>query len=323
MTHQKFLAGLLLIASLAPLPVSAQSFLGIDFSDIKLSAFASVSTQLEPIQTDSDTNSAPKSSFSSVVALVPARGIPFPNLPNSVGSAFASSAGTNTGLFGVGVNGFFFTNSLPPDALLGSVTFEQTITNNSTSSVEIFADITIPAPTIQLFGVGDFFPVGADPRRDVTASVNVSFLTRITHPDGTVVDGQPLDYGIFLFRELTSGTLHAIDADGALLSRFEEPDGSFGFQLPNFHEDNLRLAEIAPGDILELTLEYSASASTGFGETGIFAAIGDPFNLSAGGSALDIHVGAATSIPEPGSWALLALGFGLLSLRFCARSTRA
>ena len=307
---------LLLIAALAPLPVSAQSFLGIDFSDIKLSAFASVSTQLQPIKTDTDTRSAPKGSVNIVDALVVARGIPFPNLPSSVGSAFASSAGDNNGLFGVGVNGFFFTNSLPPDALLASVTFSQIITNNSAINVSIFAGVTIPAPTIQLFGVGDFFPAGVDPRRDVTASVNVSFLTRITHPNGTVVDGQPLDYGISLFREPTSGVLLATDADGALLSRFEEPDGSFGFQLPNFHVDNLALAEFAPGDVLELTLDYFASASTGFGETGIFAAIGDPFDLRAGGVRFDLQVGAPTApVPESETWTLFCAGLTVLALR--------
>jgi hypothetical protein len=311
---------LLLVAALAPLPASAQSFLGLDFSDIKLTAFTSVSTQLQPIKTDTDTSSAPKGSVNAVDALVVARGIPFPNFPNSVGSAFASSAGDNNGLFGVGVNGFFFTNSLPPDALLASVTFSQTITNNSTSNVSIFAGVTIPAPTILLFGVGNSFPAGADPRRDVAASVNASFLTRITHPDGTVVDGQPLDYGISLFRQPISGVLFAIDADGALLTKLEDPDGSFGFQLPNFQADNLLLAEIAPGDVLELTLDYFASASTGFGETGIFAAIGDPFDLRAGGVRFDLQVGAPTSpAPEPETWAML--GAGLMVLVVLRRRT--
>ena len=311
-------AALLLIAALAPLSVTAQDFFGINFSDITLRAFASVATQLEPIKTATDTHSAPRADPNDVGVLLRARGIPFPNLPNGVGSAFASSAGNNDGMFGVGVNGFFFTNSLPPDALLASVTFSQTITNNSANAVTLFAGITIPAPTLQLFGVGDSYPAGADPRRDVTASVNASFLTKITHPDGTVVNGQPLDYGLFLFRESNSGILFAIDADGAFLPRFFEPDGSFGFQLPTFHEENLALGEIASGDVMQLTLDYFASASTGFGETGIFAAIGDPFHLNAGGGGLDIHVGAAAAIPEPTTWTLLAAG--LLAVGFAARA---
>jgi len=307
------------LATLAPLSGTAQDFLGIDFSDLKLNAFASVSTQLDPTRTASDTKSAPKSVANNVEVLLRANGIPFPNLPNSVGSAFASAAGNNDGSFGVGVNGFFFPNSLPPNALLATATLSQTITNNSAINVSLFADVSIPAPIIALFGVGDSFPSGADPRRDVQASVNATFLTKITHPDGRVVEATALDYGIFLFREPVSGVLGAIDADGALLPRFEEPDGSFGFQLPNLHEGSLKLAEFAPGDVLELTLEYSASASTGFGETGVFAAIGDPFNLSAGGGGLDLLLVATTPIPEPATWMLFATG--LLALRLATRAS--
>ena len=316
-------AALLLIAALAPLSVSAQDFLGIEFSDVKLTAFTSVSTQLAPIKTDSDTRSAPKGTPNNVAALVRARGIPFPNIPNSVGTAFASSAGDNNGHFGVGVNGFFFTNSLPPDALLASGTFSQTITNNSASIVSLFAGVTIPTPTMQFFGIGDFFPVGVDPRRDVTAFVNASFLTKITHPDGSIVENTVLDYGMSIFREPISGVLFALpsrDAGGGILSRFDEPDGSSGFQLPTFQEDNFALGDIGPGDILEFTFDYFVSASTGFGETGIFAAIGDPFDLSAGGSRFDLQVrgavepGPGSGVPEPGTLATLGLGLFLLGV---------
>jgi hypothetical protein len=309
---------LLVAAAVTPLPASAQNFLGIEFSTIELTALASVATQLEPIKVATDSGAAPKGTPESVAALGRARGIPFPNLPNSVGSAFASSAANNDGVFGVGVNGFFFTNSLPPDALLASATYRQTITNHSSVSVSLFADVTVPVPTIQLFGIGDFFPAGADPRRDVTARVNASFLTHVIHADGSTADGQPLDYGISVFREPISGKLFGIDADGAVLARFEEPDGSFGFQLPNLHEENLALGEIGPGDTVELTLDYFASASTGFGETGVFAAIGDPFALNAGIGNLNLQVGVLTPVPEPGAWAVLA--GGLLALRFGARA---
>ena len=319
MRHHSRSAVLLLIAALAPVSVSAQDFLGIEFSDVELSAFTSVSTQLEAIKTDSDTKSAPKGAANNVEALVRARGIPFPNLPNSVGSAFASSAGDNTGLFGVGVNGFFFTNSLPPDALLASVTLSQSFTNSSDIDVSLFAGVTIPAPTVALFGIGDFFPAGVDPRRDVTASVGGSILTKITHPDGSIVEDTPLDYGFHIFRDKFSGALFANDSDGAPVSQFEEPDGSFGFQLPNFHEENVKVGTFGPGDILEFTLEYFATASTGFGETGIFAAIGDPFDLSASGVRFDLHVGDAVEpgpvpgIPAPNTLAALGLGLILLS----------
>jgi hypothetical protein len=82
------------------------------------------------------------------------------------------------------------------------------------------------------------------------------------------------------------------------------------------------LVTIGPGDILKFTYEYFASASTGFGETGIFAAIGDPFDLSAGGGRFDLHVGDAIApgpgpgngVPEPGTLATLGLGLFLLGV---------
>jgi len=321
MFHQIHYAALLLVAAALPAPVSAQDFLGIDFSDVKLTAFASASTQLQPTVTDSVTRSAPQGVANSVDALVHARGVPFPNLPNRVGSSFASAAGDGNGLFGVGVNGFFFTNSLPPDDLVAQATFSQTFVNNSALTVSIFADITIPAPTLLFFGVGDFFPAGADPRRDVTASANARVLTKITHANGSVVDAIAFDYGLSVFREPTSGRLLGLDDDGAVLPRFEEFDGSFGFQLANFHGDNIEVATFGPGDTLELTLDYFATASTGFGETGIFAAIGDPFELSASGGQFDIHL--AAPIPEPATWTLLAAGLVAFRLRVRARAANA
>jgi hypothetical protein len=308
-------AAWLLGTAFAPLTLSAQNFLGIEFSDVTLTAFTSVSTQLAPIQTATDTRTAPQATASSVETLLTARGIPFPNLPNSVGSSFTSSTGDNTGAFGVGVNGFFFTNSLPPDALLASGSYVQTISNRSSSSVTLFADVSIPAPLLLFFGVGDSFPPGGDPRRDVTGLVNASFFSKITHANGLVEESTPLDYGMSVFRDPASGVLFALASDsagGGVVPRFLEPDGSFGFELPAFHGENIEVGVIAPGDTLEFSFEYFASASTGFGETGIFAAIGDPFELSASGSGLVIQIGAP--IPEPAPWAMLAVGLAALIL---------
>ena len=40
-------------------------------------------------------------------------------------------------------------------------------------------------------------------------------------------------------------------------------------------------SSIRPGESLEFGYDYFAIVSTGFGESGVFAAIGDPFDLSA------------------------------------------
>jgi hypothetical protein len=108
-------------------------------------------------------------------------------------------------------------------------------------------------------------------------------------------------------------TAFPTSSDGVGLVRFDEPDGSFGFQLPDLEATDVSFGEIGPGDTLEFSYDYFTQASTGFGETGIFAAIGDPFNLSVGGGRFEFQV-----IPEPATWTLLAAG--LLALMFGARA---
>lgn len=107
------------------------------------------------------------------------------------------------------------------------------------------------------------------------------------------------------------------------LSRFDEADGSFGFKLPDLNLREFSFGTFGPGESLEVGYDYFATASTGFGETGVFAAIGDPFNLTVdGGFNLEV-VGAAlppdpgSGVPPPGSLALVMLG--LTSLVFKRR----
>lgn len=309
MQHHLHTLALLLVASLAPAGVSAAL---IDVSDVELVASALATTQGLPAAIDFDVKTGPPGSAIKAEALVRAAGIPFPNVPSSVDHAFASSAADSHGVFGVGVNGFFFPGSLPPNTLEASGAFSQTITNNSTLAqpliVPVVIDFVVPVPKMQFFGVGNSFPPGADPAKDVTAALSLKMLTKITHPDGSVSENVALDYGMTLFREPLSGVLLAIpsrDASGGL-SRFEAPDGSFGFQLLDLKLDNFPLGDIGPGDVLNFSYRYSANAGTGFGETGIFAAIGDPFDLSASGVRFELQVGAP--VPEPATWMLLVAG---------------
>src|SRR5687767_1267682 len=120
MTHDMRFAAVLLVAALAPAPASADL---IDFSDVEITAFGGFSTQSQPATTASDIKSAPFGSLTNVQVLILAEGVlgvPFPNIPTSQAVPFASSAAVANGLFGVGVNGFFFRNSLPPNELVAS-----------------------------------------------------------------------------------------------------------------------------------------------------------------------------------------------------------
>ncbi|MEJ7710951.1 MAG: hypothetical protein WKF84_14075 [Pyrinomonadaceae bacterium] len=189
---------MLLIIALAPASASADI---IDVSDVEITAFASFRTQLQPDKSAFDSKIATPGSLTRAEALILADGIPFPNVPTSQTQAFASSASDANDFFGVGVNGFFFRNSLPPNELLASGTFLQTITNNSPVAVGMSVDFFVPAPTIQFFGVGNNFPAGVDPARDATAAVSIRMLSTLTRPDGSTVETVHLDYGMQTFRE--------------------------------------------------------------------------------------------------------------------------
>jgi hypothetical protein len=70
---------------------------------------------------------------------------------------------------------------------------------------------------------------------------------------------------------------------------FDEPDGSFGFRLLPVIR-GFSFSSVGPGESLEFGYDYFATASTGFGETAVFAAIGDPFDLTAGGGRFEFQV---------------------------------
>ncbi len=148
----------------------------------------------------------------------------------------------------------------------------------------VVVNFFIPAPTIQFFGVGEI-AVGVDPLRDAEAGVSLQMRSKVTQPNGNVVEDIVLDYGMTVSRETLSGVMLAFPTatlwDWSSDSTFQY--GDFGFKLPQLTVVDVLLADLGPGDILEFSYEYSAFADTGFGETGVFAAIGDPFDLTVGG----------------------------------------
>jgi hypothetical protein len=312
-------AVLLLVAVLTPASESAPLI-----SNVELAAFGRFSTQLQPVKADADLKSGPPGRQTAAEVLVIADGVtamPFPNVPTSQTRPFASSSANGAGEFGIGVNGFFFQNSLPPHQLRASGSFTQTILNVSESRQEAQAGFFIPAPTIRFFGVGDStFPPGADPARDAMATAVIDIVGTVTLANGATREFPLVDYGLQVLRAPPSTVLFPFPRrDGVgKVTRFDEPDGSFGFLLPDLAGKFSILLD--PGDSVQYVTTYVAEASTGFGETGVFAAIGDPFDISTGGGRIDIEVGPGAAIPEPGT--LGTFGVGLVLVGISARRGR-
>ena len=144
MKHRISTATFLLFAALPPIEGRA-NIIGV--TEIDLFVSASFSSQLQPLTTAFDRKTLPFGDLTRAEVLVHAngmQGIPFPNVPTSQTLPFASSAADASGFFGVGVSGFFFPNSLPPNALAASGSTTQRVTNNSTLTFPVVVDFFVP-----------------------------------------------------------------------------------------------------------------------------------------------------------------------------------
>jgi hypothetical protein len=306
----RFASSLLAAMTLSPLAAQAGD---VTMSDVSITARATFSSQrVQPEISDFDSKTAPPDQLLQAAQALVKDGLPFPNQPNSQNSGFASSAGVVGGVFGVGVNGFHFENSLPPNRYFASGTWSQTLTNDSLTSMTSSGVISVPAPTLRFFGVGNSFPTGANPDLDATAAVSIRLTTTLTRADGSTVEKVIFDYSMHTLRAPIVGVLLADPSDDALgaLSRFDEADGSFGFRLLPVAM-SFSFGTVAPGESLRFGYDYFATASTGFGETAVFAAIGDPFDLSTGGS-FGVQIFPVSGVPEAASLVLTAAGLAVL-----------
>ena len=72
------------------------------------------------------------------------------------------------------------------------------------------------------------------------------------------------------------------------------------------------LPVLEPGDEIFFHYSLTAEGTTNGGERGFVAFLGDPFDFSARPDNLVLSLAPSTAAPEPATWALMIVGFGLV-----------
>jgi hypothetical protein len=273
---------------------------------------------------DSDAAAGPRTSFLEVDSLV--TGLrPFEFLPNGLGG-FVSATGDSTGLFGVGVNGFFAQAARSrPNSMLASGTHTRAEFNDTDEVVTFSLTGFIPAPVITIDSrIAGSNLGGFDPTLDVSAQVLARIVTTVTRLDGSTDEEVVLEYGMQTGRDAL-GKFHVTSTAGAPAPTAANEFFRTSFSLPDHGFTLASFVAAAPGEILTVDFQYFATGSTGVPETGIFAAMGDPFDLTSAGGRIDLTQAGVVEpplapVPLPGAFASLAVGLGALSFARRRRS---
>jgi PEP-CTERM motif len=260
-----------------------------------------------------------------------------PGIPNSVGTGFGSAVGDSVGNFGVGVNSVAFRNASPASTTTAKGSILLVGRNDTSVPVSLLASFFIPAPVIFLSGGGLSVNPNIDPFLDfnalVDASVNLS-VNRAVGPDEEI---SVLQYGMIAQRSPVTRVMDVLVDPGTVGLTIDRSGSSVRADLPSLTITNQIIATLDPGDEYLLDLSYIAFGRTGIGETGYFAAIGDPFDIVSGGGSLSVafgDVGAPVDptdpidpapvdptvpapVPLPGT--LMLFASGLLALPFLRR----
>jgi hypothetical protein len=253
------------------------------------------------------------------------------DIPDAFASALA--AFDHTG--GVGVTSFIGGDPNPanPDAieqLAAHATWTQDFANNDTEPQDLFAILHIPALQVGLIGVP---PERTSVSATETAEAEVTVAFIVTHPDGTTTKGPLFEFGLRAFEkqlELAPGHFNNFadvqflgvnDKTLPLFDSFKDNGDDFN---PRFDIDavstKVDFGTLQPGDTLDVVYQLTAVGTTGGGEEGFVAFLGDPFEVSGTSDAFVVTAGpVAAAVPEPATWALMILGFGLLGSGLAGR----
>ncbi len=314
--NHAFLLGSL--CALAPNALSAATLLSLLTAD--LDAITRLSLGTAPLISDFEEKTVLINGLQEVEAFVPA-GFDFRERPSPSNPGFGSAQGDAFGNFGVGANSFFLSAGAPPFITRASGFFEQNILNDTSEEITLGTSISIPTPVIQLAGqIGNFFPPGRDPEADIAAEVSARIVATVTRLDGSTEESLLLDYGMKVERDPTDGQIKPTlsrDAQGLVAN---EGAGFFFYELAAFDGNFGTIAVLAPGESLKLDFQYFARVTNGTGESGVFAAIGDPFDINASGGRFGFAVledgglePPPAPVPLPAGLPLLAAGLAALA----------
>ncbi len=244
--------------------------------------------------------------------------------------AFASALAEQNGNGGVGVTSFIGAN--PSDANPNAVqditalaVFSQNFTNTGKTTQDIAVHVKIPALEVGLIGVP---PQVTSINNNETASAEADLNVTIVRSDGTTdVIGTVFQFGLQIFEEqFVSGAqlfnvydhkfLGVNSSTLPLFDSFKDNGDDFNPRLTlDAVSTDVDLGTLQPGDELFYNYNLKAEGTTNGGEQGFVAFLGDPFGVDVTLGNLVVTAAPATtaSIPEPASWVLMILGFGVVA----------
>ncbi len=245
------------------------------------------------------------------------------DIPNAFASALA--AFDHTG--GVGVTSFIGGDPNPanPDAieqLAAHATWTQDFANNTAEPQDLFAILQIPALQVGLIGVP---PERTSVSATETAEAEVTVAFIVTHADGTTTKGPLFEFGLRAIEKQVPfvqpghfanfADVQFLGINDKTLPLFDSFKDNGDDSNPRFDIDavstRVDFGTLQPGDTLDVVYQLTAVGTTGGGEEGFVAFLGDPFEVSGTSDAFVVSAGpAAAAVPEPATWVLMILGIG-------------
>jgi PEP-CTERM motif len=203
-------------------------------------------------------------------------------------------------------------------------TWTQDFANNGSESLGIFADLEIPALELGLFNVVPEATTFRGITETAEAEATMAFI--VTHADGSTTKFTPFEFGMRVFeQQVLSGAqvFNVVDhefigANAATLPLFnsfhDNGDGSNPRLFIDAVSIDIALPDLLPGDTLDTIYQLAAKGTTNGGEQGFIAFLGDPFEVdgSSGGFTFETTTPTA-SVPEPATWVLMIVGFGVVA----------